>query len=853
MSNTDNQPAIRIAVTGHRRIADDQRLRIYAQVAQIFARFKADLKEFFDSVCVISCLADGADQLVAQVALDFGCPFAALLPFPRTSEVHLRDRTDGSASLEAFDQLFAQAAQIIELSPQCNGGLPWDSDEAIALRNSGYKQANELMLTECNMLIAIWDGKPNDRVCCTAQVIEQAKEKNIPVFWIHATDPVDPDEPDLTDYYYLCGEAEQENDNFTKARRFYLLAIEIIEEKHLVFDHPYLAMCYASLGDVEQALDNLSEAKQYLEKAIEITEKTIELFERDTEPFEGFAYYKNLFACNKHKIVQRHSDLYSNLGIVERDLDNLPQAKRHLVRAIEIFEDALGAFERDIDLFKGFDYYKKLFDRHHYRLALRYSALYYNLGVVELNLGNFTEAKRLLERVIEVDEKHHYSGSPELAISYANLGNAERNLGNLTKAKRHIERVIEIEEKHFGPDHPNLATSYSDLSLVERDLGNFAEAKRLLLQAIEIDGKHFGFDHHELSVYYSNLGNVERDLGNLAEAKRLVERAIEIDEKHFGSDYSNLAARYSNLGNAERELGNLAEAKRLLMKTLEIDTKHFEQGHFYFAFGYSYLSLVEEELGNSEEAIRLSREAFLIFWNCAMLLKIQKEQTRLQKIDPNFETFLAEHGIDLSVWEKSKSDPIAHEVITESDTVGHEEESKSGTTDGLPFFRFHPDPIDTESIVESDAECSVCKRKTGYIYEGPFYCIRGGRICPWCIASGKAAAKYDGEFQDIYHVESGIPENELDELVHRTPGYSGWQQERWLVHCGSPCAFIGYVFWDDIEDQLGQFIDIEKDCEQHWGWDIDTLSSRLREGFSYQGYLFKCIHCGGYRLHIDCD
>lgn len=35
-------------------------------------------------------------------------------------------------------------------------------------------------------------------------------------------------------------------------------------------------------------------------------------------------------------------------------------------------------------------------------------------------------------------------------------------------------------------------------------------------------------------------------------------------------------------------------------------------------------------------------------------------------------------------------------------------------------------------------------------------------------------------------------------LLHRTPGYSGYQQKVWLSHCGDFCAFTGYVGWKEI-------------------------------------------------------
>jgi hypothetical protein len=177
--------SITLAVTGHRRLADDQRHRIETKAANIIATLAKENA----SVRIVSCLADGADQLVAQVGLDHGCPLVAVLPFPRTSKVHRLDRTDGEASLEAFDKLVAQAERVIELSPDYDDDLPWDSYEAIAQRNIGYAQANLRMLAESDILITIWDGKPNNRICCTAQVVEEAKKRGMSVWWVHSVDP----------------------------------------------------------------------------------------------------------------------------------------------------------------------------------------------------------------------------------------------------------------------------------------------------------------------------------------------------------------------------------------------------------------------------------------------------------------------------------------------------------------------------------------------------------------------------------------------------------------------------------------------------------------------------------------
>ena len=36
---------------------------------------------------------------------------------------------------------------------------------------------------------------------------------------------------------------------------------------------------------------------------------------------------------------------------------------------------------------------------------------------------------------------------------------------------------------------------------------------------------------------------------------------------------------------------------------------------------------------------------------------------------------------------------------------------------------------------------------------------------------------------DVYKRQGVDDPEKLDELIHRTPGYSGWQQEYWRAHC----------------------------------------------------------------------
>ncbi len=167
-------------------------------------------------------------------------------------------------------------------------------------------------------------------------------------------------------------------------------------------------------------------------------------------------------------------------------------------------------------------------------------------------------------------------------------------------------------------------------------------------------------------------------------------------------------------------------------------------------------------------------------------------------------------------------------------------------------FKYHPEPLKT-GIFKDDKTvvCECCGKETGVYYDGPFYSESDAKtFCPECIASGKAAEKFDGEFQDPMSVDKVSDPAKLDELVLRTPGYNGWQQEYWLAHCDDYCAFLGYPNWDDLE-KMG----IAEEIEQTYRQDVCGLD--LEDAIEYiknnDCYLFRCLHCGKHFIYLDFD
>lgn len=167
-------------------------------------------------------------------------------------------------------------------------------------------------------------------------------------------------------------------------------------------------------------------------------------------------------------------------------------------------------------------------------------------------------------------------------------------------------------------------------------------------------------------------------------------------------------------------------------------------------------------------------------------------------------------------------------------------------------FKYHPDPLGTGAFLnDKTVICDCCGKETNVYYTNPFYSVEEvNNLCPECIANGAAAKKFDGEFQDSGSADEVTDPAKLDELVHRTPGYCGWQQEYWLAHCDDYCAFLGYRTWEELEK-----MDIDKEIEETYrrdvcGVDFEAAKDHLQ---TESGYLFRCLRCGKHFICIDFD
>jgi hypothetical protein len=153
-----------IGVTSHRNLVSREIEGLRMGVRDFFLNLQRDFPGL--PLVVLSPLAEGGDQLVAQEALAAGARLIA--PLPMAYEEYVRDFSDAATRAE-FESLCANA-HVIEL-PLLPGNTPADIAARGAARNRQYAQAGVFTASHSHILLAIWDGRPSDALGGTAQIV----------------------------------------------------------------------------------------------------------------------------------------------------------------------------------------------------------------------------------------------------------------------------------------------------------------------------------------------------------------------------------------------------------------------------------------------------------------------------------------------------------------------------------------------------------------------------------------------------------------------------------------------------------------------------------------------------------
>jgi uncharacterized phage-like protein YoqJ len=148
-----------IAGTGHRlkKLGYDD--KIYFKMISITENF---LREQKDISLVVSGMAQGWDQALAQACINLKIPFEAAMPF---------DNMEGAWPPEGCSR-FRNILKFAKIETTVTPGkyLAWK-----------MQKRNEYMVDKCDLLVALWDGSSGGTGNCIQYA--QSKSRNIINLW----------------------------------------------------------------------------------------------------------------------------------------------------------------------------------------------------------------------------------------------------------------------------------------------------------------------------------------------------------------------------------------------------------------------------------------------------------------------------------------------------------------------------------------------------------------------------------------------------------------------------------------------------------------------------------------------
>jgi hypothetical protein len=167
-----------IGVIGHRDLRDEDIGELERRVGDAFDRIASDYltADGATPIVVLSSLAEGADQLVARIALDRAAMLVAPLPMPIAE--YRKDHQSGSIpdAEGEFDRLLARAIAAPEM-PFVDGNTIETIRTDSARRALQYREAGLFIVRHCQILLSLWDGDESDvRTGGTAEIMRLQRE-----------------------------------------------------------------------------------------------------------------------------------------------------------------------------------------------------------------------------------------------------------------------------------------------------------------------------------------------------------------------------------------------------------------------------------------------------------------------------------------------------------------------------------------------------------------------------------------------------------------------------------------------------------------------------------------------------
>jgi tetratricopeptide (TPR) repeat protein len=195
------------------------------------------------------------------------------------------------------------------------------------------------------------------------------------------------------------------------------------------------------------------------------------------------------------------------------------------------------------------------------------------MGNTYSQLAQYPEARKQLERALELERQVLGPGDPRTLKTLNHLGRALWHSGMFPEAETLLTQGLEIEGRVLGREHPDTLYCMNSLANVYRAEGKDAQAEVLYRQTLEARSRLLGREDPDTLISMNNLANVYWSQGKYAKAEALYSQTLEIQRRVLGPEHPDTLLSMGNLASTCTEEGKFEEAEALFVRTVEISRR----------------------------------------------------------------------------------------------------------------------------------------------------------------------------------------------------------------------------------------------------------------------------------------
>ncbi|CAF0878992.1 unnamed protein product [Adineta steineri] len=232
-----------------------------------------------------------------------------------------------------------------------------------------------------------------------------------------------------------------------------------------------------------------------------------------------------------------------------------------------------------------------------------------SVGVMEGEMGRYTDAKGKFKEAFDAFEKQSTSGSKDIAnlqiaVTNSNIGWVDYLQGNYNESEEHQKEALKIRERLLVKEHPLIADNLNALGALHHARGEYQKATKSYNDALAIRHKTLPSHHPAIANSYQALGSVELENGNYEQALTYYKKALNIFVEALGTAHLLVASSYKAIGSVYLEKGDYKTAHECFTRALNISIKSLSPQHPVAGECYHCIGMIHERQGSYDEAIK---------------------------------------------------------------------------------------------------------------------------------------------------------------------------------------------------------------------------------------------------------